>query len=181
MLDVGARRAEDRQGLHRRATSRSWRRSARSTPTTCRWSARTGRWTSTTATCGRSTPQGKKIFDQVDYQKYLDYIAEEVRPWSYMKFPFIKSLGPENGWYRVGPLARVNTSDFIDTPEAEAARKEFMAVTNGKPNNITMAYHWARMIELLHSIEKIRRCCTTRTCRARTWWSRASGARKASA
>ncbi len=101
-------------------------------------------------------PLGKKIFDQVDYQKYTDYIAEEVRSWSYMKFPFIKSLGPEKGWYRVGPLARVNTADFIDTPEAEAARKEFMAVTDNKPNNLTMAYHWSRMIELLHSIEKIK-------------------------
>jgi NAD-reducing hydrogenase large subunit len=99
---------------------------------------------------------GKKIFDQVDYQGYHKYIAEEVRDWSYMKFPFIKTLGPEQGWYRVGPLARLNTADFIDTPEAEAARKEFMAVTNGKPNNITMAYHWARMIELLHAAEKIR-------------------------
>jgi len=100
--------------------------------------------------------QGGKIFDQVNYQNYLDYIAEEVRDWSYMKFPFIKSLGSEDGWYRVGPLARVNACDFIDTPEAEAARKEFMAVTEGKPNNLTMAYHWSRMIETLHSIEKIR-------------------------
>jgi len=101
------------------------------------------------------TADGKKIFDHVDYLKYAEYIAEEVRPWSYMKFPFIRSLGPENGWYRVGPLARLNTADFIDTPEAEAARKEFKAVTNGKPNNISLAYHWARMIELLHAIEKI--------------------------
>lgn len=100
---------------------------------------------------------GTKIFDHVDYQKYTDYIAEEVRPWSYMKFPFIKSLGPETGWYRVGPLARVNTADFIDTPEAEAARKEFMALTKGKPNNISMAYHWARLIEVLHSIEMIKK------------------------
>jgi NAD-reducing hydrogenase large subunit len=98
---------------------------------------------------------GKKIFDQVNYSNYLDYIAEEVKSWSYMKFPFIKSLGPKTGWYRVGPLARVNTCDFIDTPEAEKARKEFMALTAGKPNNITMAYHWARMIELLHAVEKI--------------------------
>ncbi|OGV57945.1 MAG: NADP oxidoreductase [Lentisphaerae bacterium RIFOXYA12_FULL_48_11] len=100
--------------------------------------------------------QGDKIFDHVDYQKYYEYIAEEVRSWSYMKFPFIKQLGPENGWYRVGPLARLNTADFIDTPEAEKARKEFMAVTNNKPNNLTMAYHWARMIELVHSMEKIK-------------------------
>jgi len=99
--------------------------------------------------------QGKKIFDQVDNQKYNDYVAEEVRPWSYMKFPFIKSIGPENGWYRVGPLARLNTCDFIDTPLAEKERQEFMKVTDGKPNNVTMAYHWARMIELLHSAEKI--------------------------
>ncbi len=98
---------------------------------------------------------GGTIFDQVAPADYLDYIAEEVRPWSYMKFPFIKSLGPETGWYRVGPLARVNACDFIDTPKAEAARKEFMAVTDGKPNNITMAYHWARMIEVVHAIEKI--------------------------
>jgi NAD-reducing hydrogenase large subunit len=99
--------------------------------------------------------QGNKIFDQVDYQDYLDYIVEEVRDYSYMKFPFIKQLGPQDGWYRVGPLARVNTADFIDTPEADAALKEFKEVTKGKPNNITMAYHWARMIENLHAIEKI--------------------------
>jgi NAD-reducing hydrogenase large subunit len=99
---------------------------------------------------------GEKIFDQVNYQSYFKYIAEEVKSWSYMKFPFISSLGPETGWYRVGPLARMNTCDFIDTPEAEAARKVFMALTKGTPNNITMAYHWARMIELLHACEKIR-------------------------
>ena len=99
---------------------------------------------------------GNRIVDDVDYVNYTDVIAEEVKNWSYMKFPFIKSLGPENGWYRVGPLARVNTCDFIDSPEAEKERQEFMALTDGKPNNITMAYHWARMIETLHSIEKIR-------------------------
>jgi len=99
--------------------------------------------------------EGNTIFDHVAPGEYLDYIAEEVRSWSYMKFPFIKSIGPEDGWYRVGPLARVNACDFIDTPEAEAARREFMAVTDGKPSPVTMAYHWARMIELLHSVEKI--------------------------
>ena len=99
---------------------------------------------------------GETVFDHMDNQQYLDFIAEEVRPWSYMKFPFIKSIGPEDGWYRVGPLGRVNACTFIDSPEAEAARKEFMAVTNGKPNNLSLAYHWARMIEVLHSAEKMK-------------------------
>ena len=99
--------------------------------------------------------RGEKVFDQVDPQDYHTMIAEEVRPWSYMKFPFIRSLGPEEGWYRVGPLARLNTCDHIDTPKAEAARKAFFEAVGGAPCNVTMAYHWTRMIELLHSMEKM--------------------------
>jgi NAD-reducing hydrogenase large subunit len=103
---------------------------------------------------------GASIFDRVDCLKFPEYLAEEVRDWSYMKFPFIRSLGPEEGWYRVGPLARINTCDFIDTPGAEAARKEFFAALGGAggkaPCNVTMAYHWARMIETLYAAEKIR-------------------------
>jgi len=99
---------------------------------------------------------GNKIIDQVPPANYIDEIAEEVRSWSYMKFPFLKKIGPQDGWYRVGPLSRVNTCDFIDTPDAEAARQEFRAFSSDKPCNVTMAYHWTRMIELLHSAEKIR-------------------------
>ncbi len=98
---------------------------------------------------------GNRIFDHVDSRKYLDVLAEGVRSWSYMKFPYIKSIGPQDGWYRVGPLSRINTCDFIDTPEAEECRREFMELGGGGPVHVTMAYHWARMIELLHAIEKI--------------------------
>ncbi len=100
--------------------------------------------------------QGNTIFDQVAPADYMNYIREGVNPWSYMKFPFILSLGKEKGWYRVGPLARINNCDYIDTPLAEKERQEFMALGNGKPINSTMAYHWARMIETVHAAEKIR-------------------------
>jgi NAD-reducing hydrogenase large subunit len=100
--------------------------------------------------------EGNKIVDQVPVKDYLTILQEEVRPWSYMKFPFLKKLGPKDGWYRVGPLARVNTCDYIDTPVAEKERKEFMELGGGKPVNVTMAYHWARMIETVHAIEKIK-------------------------
>ena len=96
---------------------------------------------------------GNKVLDDVDYQAYDQYIEEEVRPWSYMKFPYIKSLGPEKGWYRVGPLARLNTADFIPTPLAQNEFEEFKSVTNGKPNNHCLHYHYARLIEILHSAE----------------------------
>ena len=64
-------------------------------------------------------------------------------------------MGPDKGWYRVGPLARINACSFIDTPEAEKARQVFRAQFGGKPCGVTLAYHWARMIELLHATEKI--------------------------
>jgi NAD-reducing hydrogenase large subunit len=98
---------------------------------------------------------GNAIFDQVDCKQYADYLSEEVRPWTYMKFPFINSLGERDGWYRVGPLSRLNTASFIDTPQANAALTELKALTNGKPNPTSLATHWARMIEVLHCIEKI--------------------------
>jgi NAD-reducing hydrogenase large subunit len=101
-------------------------------------------------------PDGTLIFDKVKPMDYIKYIGEGVRNWSYMKFPFIRSLGQEKGWYRVGPLARLNTCDFIDTPLAEKQRQEFMELGGGKPVQATMAYHWARLIETLHAAEKIK-------------------------
>jgi NAD-reducing hydrogenase large subunit len=100
--------------------------------------------------------EGNRILNDVDYHEYDKYIEEEVRTWSYMKFPYLKHLGRENGWYRVGPLARLNTCDFIPTPLAQKEFEEFKAYTNGKPNNMTLHYHWARLIEILHAAEVIR-------------------------
>ncbi|HDD62226.1 MAG: Ni/Fe hydrogenase subunit alpha [Chloroflexota bacterium] len=98
-------------------------------------------------------PDGNIVLNDVDYQDYLEYIEEDVRSWSYMKFPYLKSLGKDDGWYRVGPLARLNTCDFIPSPLAQAEFEEFKAVTHGKPNNHTLHYHYARLIEVLHSAE----------------------------
>ncbi len=99
---------------------------------------------------------GKKILNDVDCQDYLKYINEEVRSWSYMKFPYLTQFGKENGWYTVGPLARLNTCDFIDTPLAQKEFEAYKAYTNGKPNHSSMHMHYARLIELLHSAEVIK-------------------------
>ncbi len=73
-----------------------------------------------------------------------------------MKFPFLAALGPEAGWYRVGPLARVNNCERFPTPLAERARRQFRSENGGRPVQSPLAYHWARMIELLHCAEAIR-------------------------
>jgi NAD-reducing hydrogenase large subunit len=99
---------------------------------------------------------GKKILHDVDYQDYLKYIGEEVKDWSYMKFPYLLEYGKENGWYRVGPLARLNTCDFIPSPLAQKEFEIYKAYTNGKPNNMSMHMHWARLIEILHSAEMMK-------------------------
>ncbi len=99
---------------------------------------------------------GQILFDKQNYCDYQQLIKEEVKSWTYMKFPFIESLGKQDGWYRVGPLARINNCDSIATTLAEKARQEFIAYGGKELVHSTLAYHWARMIEVLFSAEKIK-------------------------
>jgi NAD-reducing hydrogenase large subunit len=101
-------------------------------------------------------PWGETLFDHAPDQGYAGLLQEEIKPWSYMKFPFITALGPERGWYRVGPLARVNNCYRFDTPLAEQERQDFVAAGEGRPLQAALTTHWARMIELLHCAEAIR-------------------------
>jgi len=98
---------------------------------------------------------GSVMFDHFDYQGYNSLIVEEVKPWTYMKFPYLRSLGPENGWYRVGPLARVQNCDFIPTPLAELERRQFVEYAGAEPMHASLGYHWARMIEMLCAAETV--------------------------
>jgi NAD-reducing hydrogenase large subunit len=99
---------------------------------------------------------GKIIVDNFEIKNYHELIREEVKPWSYMKFPFLAALGPREGWYKVGPLARVQNCDSIPTPLAEAERREFIDHGHGAMIHAPLAYHWARMIEMLHAAETIK-------------------------
>jgi NAD-reducing hydrogenase large subunit len=97
-------------------------------------------------------PDGRILFDGAGVQGYLDLIEERTQPWTYLKFPYLRALGAEAGWYRVGPLARLQNCDRLPSPRAEAQRQRFLA--HG-PVHATLAYHWARMIEMLHAMEVI--------------------------
>ena len=99
---------------------------------------------------------GELTLHDVHNDQYLKYFGEGVEKWSYMKFPFLRHLGRDEGWNRVGPLARLNVCDYISTPLANEELQEFKAYTNGRPNNHTMHSHWARLIEVLHCAELIK-------------------------
>jgi len=99
---------------------------------------------------------GQVIFDHVSAEHYAEHIRESVKSWSYMKFPFIREIGSEDGWYRVGPLARLNNCASFSTPKAELERKLFRSFNHSNtPVQAVLAYHWARLIELLHCAESI--------------------------
>src|SRR5690242_14694507 len=90
---------------------------------------------------------------------YLDIIQEHVEPWSYLKFPYYKKMGYPDGVYRVGPLGRLNLAEKVDTPLANEELKVFKSLNNGKPVENTLYYHYARLIEVLFAIERIRVLC----------------------
>lgn len=100
---------------------------------------------------------GKVILNDVPNNDYIQYFNEGVEKWSYLKFPYLKELGKDIGWNRVGPLARINICNGIETPFAEEERIIFKLSTNNKINNKTMYSHWARLIEMLYCAEMIKK------------------------
>lgn len=103
----------------------------------------------------RVVDDDKNIVREFDYHDYLDHFEEAVEEWSYMKFPYLKDLGREEGSVRVGSLARLNVTRALSTPLAQEALERFHAYTNGRANNMTLHTNWARAIEILHAAELI--------------------------
>ncbi len=94
--------------------------------------------------------------EKFDANNYLENIAEHVEDWSYLKFPYYKKMGYPAGVYRVGPLGRLNASVKIDTPLANEEFKEYRALYDWKPVENTLNYHYARLIETLFALEKVK-------------------------
>jgi F420-non-reducing hydrogenase large subunit len=98
-------------------------------------------------------------FEDFPYDRYTDFISEHIESWSYLKFPYAKKWGKfsmdlakPSGIYRTNTLARINVCDHIDTPLAQAELEEFRQKF-GRPAQLTLLYHWARLIELLYNAE----------------------------
>jgi NAD-reducing hydrogenase large subunit len=97
--------------------------------------------------------EGKIIADQLNPADYLSFIAERPVEWSYLKFPYYKPLGFEQGSYRVGPLARLNIATKMRTPLAQAEFEEYKKLSPGKPVQGSFYYHYTRLIETLTCLE----------------------------
>jgi F420-non-reducing hydrogenase large subunit len=102
---------------------------------------------------------GKELF-KYSANEYLDFIAERVEPWTYLKFPYLKKVGwkgfvegQDSGVYHATPLSRLNAADGMATPLAQEAYEKMYATIGGKPVHNTLAMHWARLVELLYAAE----------------------------
>lgn len=82
------------------------------------------------------------------------YLYEEAHDGSYAKPVLFRSPDGETVSFRVGPLARINCCDRIDTPLAQEKLEQLRAL-GGSPCHETVMYHYARIIELLHASEKL--------------------------
>jgi len=105
-------------------------------------------------------PSGNE-FLKFEPKDYLNHLAEHVEEWTYVKFPYLKTVGwkgfmdgVDSGIYRVGPLGRLNASDGMATPLAQEEYELMYKTLGGKPVHSTLAFHWARLIELLHAAER---------------------------
>ena len=97
-------------------------------------------------------PDGKKI--DYDVHNYLDALGEHIPEHSYATHMYYKPAGYPDGIYRANTLAMINAADKMATPLADEALKAFRDKT-GPISHHTFAYHWARLIELVESVEII--------------------------
>jgi NAD-reducing hydrogenase large subunit len=98
--------------------------------------------------------KGNIVASGLDYREYNNYIDEYSLSDNYLKAPYYKPLGLEEGLYRVGALARCNNISNIDTPLANEMLSEFKNLSSGAITS-SFYYHFARLIEMMHSVEKI--------------------------
>jgi NAD-reducing hydrogenase large subunit len=103
----------------------------------------------------RVTDASGKRVAQFKPEEYRAHLAERVENWSFLKFPYLRELGWPQGTYRVGPLGRLNAADKISTPLANEEFKLFKQINGGKPVEGSLYYHYARLIESLHALERI--------------------------
>ena len=103
--------------------------------------------------------EGNIVEDGITASRFTEVIGEAVEPYSYTKFAYYKPLGYPEGSYRVGPLARLNIAKSMGTPLADKELVEFKQLADG-PVQSSFHYHHARLIDILHGIEKIEQILT---------------------
>jgi NAD-reducing hydrogenase large subunit len=99
---------------------------------------------------------GVAVAKDIPAKDYGLFIGEASQRDSYLKSPYFKPLGLSAGEYRVGPLARLNVCERLGTPQSDQELCEFRQ-RYGPVVHGSFHYHYARLIELIHGLERMER------------------------
>ncbi|TVR86180.1 MAG: Ni/Fe hydrogenase subunit alpha [Trueperaceae bacterium] len=104
---------------------------------------------------------GERYGEDFPAERYDEFIGEVADADTYLKSPYhigaqgdAAVTGEAPGTYRVGPLARINLTERMGTPLADAALKAFRDAF-GRIAHGSFHYHGARLIEIMTCAEQI--------------------------
>ncbi len=97
-------------------------------------------------------PDSGIVHEGIAAEDYHKFIGEATVSDSYLKAPFYRPQGWPEGIYRVGPLARINVTEKMGTPRADAELHEFRERFGRMPHS-SFLYHYARLIEVMYALE----------------------------
>jgi F420-non-reducing hydrogenase large subunit len=107
--------------------------------------------------------EGRELYKYAPHE-YMEFVAEHVEPWSYLKFPFLKQRGwrgfvegIDSSIYCATPLSRLNVAERMATPKAQEAYEEMFTTLGGRPVKALLAQHWARLVEMVQNAETLQR------------------------
>lgn len=100
------------------------------------------------------SPKGK-IEADFPPKDYLNFAGEHAVPHCYVTHLYYKPAGYPDGIWRANTLARINVVERMATPRAQELQKDLRSKV-GRPCHATFAYHWARLVELVESVERAR-------------------------
>jgi NAD-reducing hydrogenase large subunit len=95
-----------------------------------------------------------QLVRDIEGKHYAESIGEAAESFSYLKSPYYIPMGYPDGIYRVGALARLHVAQACGTPLADAELKLFRQIPAAERQS-SFYYHYARLIEMLHGLERI--------------------------
>ena len=103
--------------------------------------------------------KGRIIHEITSPALYTDILGEALVSWNNATLPYYKPAGfklpSEESTIMVGPLARLNVAERVPGERASDEYRRLVEMAGGKPLSNVVLYHWARLVEIIHSVEML--------------------------
>ncbi|MCC6024960.1 MAG: Ni/Fe hydrogenase subunit alpha [Desulfurococcaceae archaeon] len=103
--------------------------------------------------------KGRVVHELASPAEYTSVIGEALVEWNHATLPYYKPAGfkfpDEESTIMVGPLARLNVAEKVPGEKASWEYKRLLEAAGGKPVSNVALYHWARLVEIIYSLEAL--------------------------